>query len=188
MFIPISMLHSDTVLRNTRCCASTRKRIAQLAGEFSKTLALATAQRAGITFTSCRAATCSHAGSGIEYTFFPFQPVAKESIEQFRMGSILDPGFALHTSDLVRALPCRAACDRDAVTTRAIAERRPSRSLISCPLEQNVDPMRVSNLVQQKNPRLVDQIPSGQFGRYLLVGAWNTIFGYGSFAFFTKIL
>ena len=46
--------------------------------------------------------------------------------------------------------------------------------------------MRVSNLVQQKNPRLVDHIPPGQFGRYLLVGAWNTLFGYGSFAFFHK--
>jgi len=31
-------------------------------------------------------------------------------------------------------------------------------------------------------------IPPGQFGRYLLVGAWNTLFGYGSFAFFTAIL
>jgi putative flippase GtrA len=31
-------------------------------------------------------------------------------------------------------------------------------------------------------------IPPGQFGRYLLVGVWNTLFGYGSFAFFTKIL
>jgi len=29
---------------------------------------------------------------------------------------------------------------------------------------------------------------AGQFGRYLLVGAWNTLFGYGSFAFFTAIL
>ncbi|MFZ0686368.1 MAG: GtrA family protein [Terriglobales bacterium] len=31
-------------------------------------------------------------------------------------------------------------------------------------------------------------IPPGQFGRYLLVGTWNTLFGYGSFAFFTAIL
>jgi putative flippase GtrA len=31
-------------------------------------------------------------------------------------------------------------------------------------------------------------IPPGQFGRYLLVGAWNTLFGYGCFAFFTAIL
>lgn len=36
--------------------------------------------------------------------------------------------------------------------------------------------------------RLTGHIPAGQFGRYLLVGAWNTVFGYGSFAFFTAIL
>ena len=35
---------------------------------------------------------------------------------------------------------------------------------------------------------LTPHIPPGQFGRYLLVGAWNTLFGYGSFAFFTAIL
>jgi len=28
----------------------------------------------------------------------------------------------------------------------------------------------------------------GQFGRYLLVGAWNTLFGYGTFALFTAVL
>ena len=31
-------------------------------------------------------------------------------------------------------------------------------------------------------------LPPAQFGRYLLVGAWNTVFGYGSYAFFTAIL
>ena len=36
--------------------------------------------------------------------------------------------------------------------------------------------------------KLTGHIPPGQFGRYLLVGAWNTLFGYGSFALFTKIL
>src|SRR5664280_1059208 len=36
--------------------------------------------------------------------------------------------------------------------------------------------------------KLTRHIPPGQFGRYLLVGAWNTLFGYGSFAFFTAIL
>jgi putative flippase GtrA len=35
---------------------------------------------------------------------------------------------------------------------------------------------------------LTRHIPPGQFGRYLLVGAWNTLFGYGSFAFFTAVL
>ena len=35
---------------------------------------------------------------------------------------------------------------------------------------------------------LTRHIPPGQFGRYLLVGAWNTLFGYGSFALFTAVL
>jgi putative flippase GtrA len=36
--------------------------------------------------------------------------------------------------------------------------------------------------------KLTGHIPPGQFGRYLLVGTWNTAFGYGSFAFFTAVL
>jgi putative flippase GtrA len=35
---------------------------------------------------------------------------------------------------------------------------------------------------------LTHHIPPGQFGRYLLVGIWNTAFGYGTFAFFTALL
>jgi putative flippase GtrA len=35
---------------------------------------------------------------------------------------------------------------------------------------------------------IMGHIPLGQFGRYLLVGAWNTLFGYGSFALFTAVL
>jgi putative flippase GtrA len=35
---------------------------------------------------------------------------------------------------------------------------------------------------------LSTHIPPEQFGRYLLVGAWNTLFGYGSFAALTAIL
>jgi len=31
-------------------------------------------------------------------------------------------------------------------------------------------------------------IPPGQFGRYLVVGLWNTFFGYGTFALFTVLL
>ena len=31
-------------------------------------------------------------------------------------------------------------------------------------------------------------IPPGQFGRYLLVGAWNSLFGYGTFALLTAVL
>jgi len=35
---------------------------------------------------------------------------------------------------------------------------------------------------------LSGHIPPGQFGRYLLVGIWNTLFGYGMFALFTALL
>ncbi len=36
--------------------------------------------------------------------------------------------------------------------------------------------------------RLARHVPPEQFVRYLLVGGWNTLFGYGAFAFFTMIL
>lgn len=35
---------------------------------------------------------------------------------------------------------------------------------------------------------LTSHIPPGQFGRYLVVGIWNTVFGYGMFALFTTLL
>jgi len=35
---------------------------------------------------------------------------------------------------------------------------------------------------------LASHIPPGQFGRYLLVGLWNTFFGYGLYAALTAIL
>ena len=35
---------------------------------------------------------------------------------------------------------------------------------------------------------LARHVPPGQLGRYLLVGAWNTAFGYGTFALFTALL
>jgi putative flippase GtrA len=35
---------------------------------------------------------------------------------------------------------------------------------------------------------LTKHIPPGQLGRYLVVGLWNTAFGYGTFALFTAIL
>jgi putative flippase GtrA len=38
------------------------------------------------------------------------------------------------------------------------------------------------------SPTITRHIPPGQFGRYLLVGAWNTLFGYGSYVFFTAML
>ncbi len=36
--------------------------------------------------------------------------------------------------------------------------------------------------------RLTGHIPPGQFLRYLLVGGWNTLFGYGTYALFTALL
>jgi putative flippase GtrA len=36
--------------------------------------------------------------------------------------------------------------------------------------------------------RLTQHIPPGQFGRYLLVGCWNTAFGYATFAALTALL
>jgi putative flippase GtrA len=36
--------------------------------------------------------------------------------------------------------------------------------------------------------RLASHIPPAQFGRYLLVGLWNTIFGYSSYALLTAAL
>ena len=48
--------------------------------------------------------------------------------------------------------------------------------------------MSLAGFANQWSAKLTRHIPPGQFGRYLLVGAWNTLFGYGSFAFFTSIL
>src|ERR1017187_10708641 len=48
--------------------------------------------------------------------------------------------------------------------------------------------MRLAGFAKQWSAKLARHIPPGQFGRYLLVGAWNTLFGYGSYAFFTAIL
>jgi putative flippase GtrA len=36
--------------------------------------------------------------------------------------------------------------------------------------------------------RLTWHIPPGQFGRYLMVGIWNTAFAYGTFVLFTALL
>ncbi|MGA7559616.1 MAG: GtrA family protein [Terriglobales bacterium] len=48
--------------------------------------------------------------------------------------------------------------------------------------------MSLSDFASKWSAKVTQHIPPGQFGRYLLVGAWNTLFGYGSFAFFTAIL
>jgi putative flippase GtrA len=36
--------------------------------------------------------------------------------------------------------------------------------------------------------RLAKQLPPGQFARYLMVGLWNTVFGYSTYALFTALL
>jgi putative flippase GtrA len=36
--------------------------------------------------------------------------------------------------------------------------------------------------------RLTTHVPPGQFGRYLVVGAWNTLFGYSTFVAFTALM
>jgi putative flippase GtrA len=41
---------------------------------------------------------------------------------------------------------------------------------------------------QSRFASIARHIPSGQFGRYLLVGAWNTAFGYATFAILTAAL
>jgi putative flippase GtrA len=48
--------------------------------------------------------------------------------------------------------------------------------------------MSLSDFASTWSAKVTQHIPPGQFGRYLLVGAWNTLFGYGAFAFFTAIL
>lgn len=48
--------------------------------------------------------------------------------------------------------------------------------------------MRAPGFIDGWWTRLSSHIPPGQFGRYLLVGLWNTLFGYGMFALFTALL
>jgi len=48
--------------------------------------------------------------------------------------------------------------------------------------------MSLSDFSKKWRKTLRRHIPPGQFAIYLLVGAWNTLFGYGTFAFFTAIL
>src|SRR5208337_4401146 len=48
--------------------------------------------------------------------------------------------------------------------------------------------MSLSEFADQWSAKLTRQLPPGQFGRYLLVGAWNTLFSYGSYAALTALL
>ena len=42
--------------------------------------------------------------------------------------------------------------------------------------------------LQSRLEVLTRHLPPGQVVRYLLIGAWNTLFGYGTFALFTMLL
>jgi putative flippase GtrA len=42
--------------------------------------------------------------------------------------------------------------------------------------------------LQSRLEVLTKHLPPGQVVRYLLIGAWNTLFGYGTFALFTMLL
>src|SRR5271168_2008252 len=42
--------------------------------------------------------------------------------------------------------------------------------------------------IQVWTHRLVNHVPAGELGRYLLVGLWNTLFGYSTFAALVFIL
>jgi len=48
--------------------------------------------------------------------------------------------------------------------------------------------MSLSGSANKWSTELTRHIPPGQLGRYLLVGAWNTLFAYGSYALFTAVL
>lgn len=48
--------------------------------------------------------------------------------------------------------------------------------------------MSLAGSINKWSTPLARHIPPGQFGRYLLVGSWNTLFGYGTFALFTALL
>jgi len=48
--------------------------------------------------------------------------------------------------------------------------------------------MSLSDSATRWSTNLTRHIPPGQFGRYLLVGSWNVLFGYSTFALFTAVL
>ena len=48
--------------------------------------------------------------------------------------------------------------------------------------------MSFSGFVNKCRMTLTRHLPPVQFGRYLLVGAWNTLFSYGSYAALTALL
>jgi len=58
--------------------------------------------------------TCA---AGFTYTHSPLytEMVKGKPLDQFRMKNIFDPDFELNSDDIVCELPCKDACDRDAV-------------------------------------------------------------------------
>jgi putative flippase GtrA len=48
--------------------------------------------------------------------------------------------------------------------------------------------MNLSDFGNKWSMEITGHIPLGQFGRYLLVGTWNVLFGYGTYALFTAVL
>lgn len=48
--------------------------------------------------------------------------------------------------------------------------------------------MSLSSFATRWIASVARHFPPGQFVRYLLVGAWNAVFGYGTFALFTAVL
>lgn len=53
-------------------------------------------------------------------------------------------------------------------------------------MDNNSSDMSVSKFPRRS--RFAKHIPPGQFARYLIVGVWNTVFGYGLYALFTALL
>ncbi|MHB8303515.1 MAG: hypothetical protein ACYDC6_11855, partial [Acidobacteriaceae bacterium] len=56
---------------------------------------------------------------------------------------------------------------------------------------QSVETCNSQKLFLRKIPwiaRLASHIPPGQFLRYLMVGGWNTLFGYSTYALLTALL
>ena len=63
--------------------------------------------------------TCA---GGFSYTYSPLytELVKDKPLGQFRMRNLFDADFALNSSDVVCELPCKDACDRDAVIVKII--------------------------------------------------------------------
>jgi hypothetical protein len=58
--------------------------------------------------------TCA---AGFNYTYSPLYAdlVKNKPLGHYRMGNIFDSDFKLNSSDVICELPCKDACDRDAV-------------------------------------------------------------------------